>query len=104
MPLVGKSPHPIHRTEDFVEKANKATLIPGKCLNSYDVTALFTSVPIYPGLDINKDLLEKVSTLKERTVLPVKDIFLLLEFCLKDTYFSLHGQYYQQVKVWLLGP
>ena len=56
-------------------------------LSSYDVTALFTSVPVDPALGIIKDLLEKDSTLKERTLLLVMDIILLLEFCLKNTYF-----------------
>ena len=71
--LVGKSPHHIHSTQDCVEQANKVTLLPGECLSSYDVTALFTSVPIEPALGIIKDLLEKDNTLKERTVLLVKD-------------------------------
>ena len=31
-------------------------------------------------------------------MLPVKDIILLLEFCLKNTYFSLQGQFYEQVE------
>ena len=61
--------------------------MPEKCLSSYDVTALFTSVIIDPALGILKDLLEKDSTLKERTVILVKDIILLLEFCLKNTFF-----------------
>ena len=67
-PLVGKSPHHICSTQDFVEQANKVTLLPGEWLSSYDVTALFTSVPIELALGIIKDLLEKDNTLKERTV------------------------------------
>ena len=47
--LVGRSPHHINSTLDFVEQANKVTLLPGKCLSSYDVTALFTSVPVEPA-------------------------------------------------------
>ena len=77
----------MHSTQDFVEKANKITLMPGECLSSYDVTALFISVPVHPALGIIKDLLEKDSTLKERTALLVKDIILLLEFCLKTSTF-----------------
>ena len=73
-PLVGKSPHHIHSTYNFVEQANNVTLLPGECLSSYDVTALFTSVPVEPALGIIKYLLEQDCTLKERTVLPVKDI------------------------------
>ena len=51
-PLVGKSPHHIQSTRDFASKVRKATLPPGECLSSYDVTALFTSVPIDPALNI----------------------------------------------------
>ena len=86
-PVVGKSPHQVDSIQDIVEQANKVTLMPGECLSSYDVTALFTSVPVDPVLGIIKDLLEKDSTLKERTVLPVKDIILLLEFCLRHLLF-----------------
>ena len=84
-PLVGKSPHHITSTQDFVEQAKQIKLEPGECLNSYDVSALFTSVPVYPALNIIKDLLDQDTTLKERTVMEVRDIILLLEFCLKNT-------------------
>ena len=50
--VVGKSPHHIQSTSDFVNKAKKITLQLGECLTSYDVTALFTSVPIEPPLKI----------------------------------------------------
>ena len=42
-------------------------------------------------------------TLKKRTVLPVEDITLLLEFCLKNTYFSFQGQFYEQVEGGAMG-
>ena len=45
----------------------------------------------------------KTLTLKDRTVLPVEDIILLLEFCLKNTYFSFQGQFYEQVKGAAMG-
>ena len=102
-PLVGKSPHHINSTQDFVEQAKHITLAPGECLSSYDVSALFTSVPVYPALSIIKDLLEKDHTLKERTVMEVRDIILLLEFCLKNTYFSFQDQFYEQVECAVMG-
>ena len=43
-PLVGRSPHYINSTQDFVEQDKNVTLLPGECLSSYDVSALFTSV------------------------------------------------------------
>ena len=102
-PLVGKSPHHINSTQDFVEQARQFKLEPGECLSSYDVSALFTSVPIDPALNIIKDLLDKDTTLKERTVMEVGDIILLLEFCLKNTYFSFQGQFYEQVEGAAMG-
>ena len=66
-PLVGKFPHHITSTQDFVEQAKQIILESGECLSSYDVSALFTSVSIDPALTIIKDLLEKDTTLKERT-------------------------------------
>ena len=42
-----------------VEQANKITLLPGECLNSYEVTTQFTSVPVDPALGIIGDLLKK---------------------------------------------
>ena len=102
-PLVGKSPHHINSTQDFVEQAKHITLAPGECLSSYDVSTLFTSVPVDPALNIIKDLLEKDHTLKERTVMEVSDIILLLEFCLKNTYFSFQDQFYEQVEGAAMG-
>ena len=102
-PLVGKSPHHINSTQDFVEQAKHFTLEAGECLSSYDVSALFTSVPIDPALNVIKDLLVKDNTLKERTVMEVEDIILLLEFCLKNTYFSFQGQFYEQVEGAAMG-
>ena len=57
-PLVGKSPHHTTSTQDFVKQARHIKLEPGECLSSYDVSALFTSVPIDPALNIIKDLLD----------------------------------------------
>ena len=102
-PLVGKSPHHINSTQDFVEQARHITLVPGECLSSYDVSALFTSVPIDPALKIIKDLLVKDPTLKDRTVIGINDIILLLEFCLKNTYFSFQGQFFEQVEGVAMG-
>ena len=58
-PLVGKFPHHINSTQDFVEQARQFKLEPGECLSSYDVSALFISVPIDPALKVIKDLLDK---------------------------------------------
>ena len=97
-PLVGKSPHHIHSTGDFVPRPKGLTLQLGECLTSYYVTSLFTSVPIYPALNIIKDLLEKDEKLNDRTVLLVQNIIELLGFCLHNTYFSFQNKFYEQVE------
>ena len=97
-PLVGKTSHHISSTQAFVEQVKYIILAPGECLSSYDVSALFTLVPVDPVLNIIRDLLENDHTLKDRTVLAVNDIILLLKFCLKDTYFSFWDQFYEQVE------
>ena len=96
-PWIGMSSHHINSTQDFVKQVKHITLVPGECLSSYDVSALFTSVPVDPALNIIRDLLDKDHTLKNRSVLAVNDIILLLEFCLKNTYFSFQDQFYEQV-------
>ena len=97
-PLVGKSPHHINSTQDFVEQVKHIILVPGECLSTYDASVLFILVPVDPPLNIIRDLLDKDHTLKERTLLAVSDIILLLDFCLKNTYFSFQDQFYEQVE------
>ena len=99
----GKLTEHVHSTQDFVEQVKHITLAPGECLSSYDVSSLFTSVPIDPALKIIKDLLVKDPTLKDRTVIGIDDIILLLEFCLKNTYFSFQGQFFEQVEGVAMG-
>ena len=45
----------------------------------------------------------KDPTLKDRTVMGIDDIILLLEFCLKNTYFSFQGQFFEQVEGAAMG-
>ena len=86
-----------------MEQVKHITLVSGECLSSYDVSSLFTSVPVDQALNIIKDLLEKEYTLKDRTVMGVNDIILLLEFCLKNTYFSFQDQLFEQVEGVAMG-
>ena len=62
-PLVARSPHHIQSSKDFVNRVSKVTVLPGECLCSYNVTALFISVPVDPALNIISELLEQDNTL-----------------------------------------
>ena len=57
-PLVGKSPHHIKNTGDFVQQVRGIILQPTECITSYDVSALFNSVPIESAITIIRKKLE----------------------------------------------
>ena len=49
-PLVGKSPHHLLNIQDFIEQSKNMTLGTGDYITSYNITALFTSVPVEPAI------------------------------------------------------
>ena len=67
-----------------------------QCMMSYDVKALFTSVPIQPAIDLIKKVLEDNGELQKRTNMSVQHIIRILEFCLRSTYFTFQGRLYEQ--------
>ena len=70
---------------------------------SYGVNALFTSIPIQPAVNIIKKHLEKDKDLHLRTTMTMKHISCLLEFCLRNTYFSFQGRFYEQTEGAAMG-
>ena len=96
-PLVGKSPHHVQNNQEFLQHLKGIQLGPVEIIISYDVKALFTSVPIQPALNIIEKLLEEDPGLQQRISMTVKNIICLLEFCLWSTYFTFQNQYYEQV-------
>ena len=69
-----------------------------ECLTSYDVSALFTSVPIDPAINIIRRKLELDQELHTRTSMKVEQVISLLEFCLKTTYFQFQGRFFEQLQ------
>ena len=102
-PLVGKSPHHICNNQDFMEHLKGITLGPDEVMVSYDVRALFTSVPIKPALEVIEKLLKEDPDLQKRSTMSTKHIMDLLEFCLRSTYFTHRGKFYEQVEGAAMG-
>ena len=75
----------------------ETTLPEGHQLVSFDVSALFTSVPLDVVIPQARALLEGDATLPERTGLTPDDIVKLLEFVLRTTFFQFRGNFYQQL-------
>ena len=98
-PLVGRSPHHVKNTQDFIDQIKGIQLGQDQCMMSYDVKALFTSVPTRKAITIIKQLCEQDQELQQRTSLSIENILSLLEFCITRTYFSFQGKFYEQSRV-----
>ena len=95
--MVGHSPHHQKYTQHFVEHTRSTELEPWEVMASYDVKALFTSVPVDPSIAIVKCKLQQDPLLSQRTSMLIPIIISLLGFCLKNTYFLFKGKDYEQV-------
>ena len=102
-PLVGKTRYFLKNSKDLVEKLRDIVLEDDEELVSFDVVALFTSVPVKESIVIIGDILSNDDTLSERTDLSVKQVLGLLEYCLTTTYFQYACEYYEQVEGAAMG-
>ena len=93
-PLIGtiSSAH-VENSVDFVEKLKNANFNPNEYqMISFDVTSLFTNVPVDDVLDyLNLELA------KYPLSLPVPVILKSIRLCVVDTYFSFNDKYYKQI-------
>ena len=96
-PLVGNTPYSVKNTKDFIQCIKDIRLQDDECMVSYDVEALFTSVPVKPAIAIIQKRLEADKDLHLRTPMSPKQITNLLEFCLNSTYFTFQGKFYEQI-------
>ena len=96
-PLVGKTRHHVKNSKAFAEEVKDLRVGPDEEMRSYDVSALFTSVPVDKALIVIRQKLEEDTSLSERTPLAPEDITNLLELCLKCTYFQYEGEFYLQI-------
>ena len=95
-PLVGRSPYHVKNNQDSIHSLEEIKLEPEECMMSFDVKALFTSIPLKPPLKIIKKLLEEDTNLHHRATMSIEHIYSLLEFCLTNTYFSFQDRLYEQ--------
>ena len=92
----GKNPHSIRNSQDFAQKTTELEVPPANMMVSFDVTALFTSIPIDYAIQAVKRKLEADPSWQQLTELSLSQILTLLELCLSTTYFIYKGQFYRQ--------
>ena len=102
-PIVGKNGYALKNSADLVKQLKDCKLDEDDVLVSFDVTALFTCVPVDKSLDIIHQKLMKDNTLKDRTNLTPQHVTDLLGICLKTTYFQFDKQIYSQVEGAAMG-
>ena len=102
-PLVGKNGYALKNSADLVSSLSNCTLQEDDILVSFDVTALFTKVPVDKSVDVIHDKLESDPTLANRTQLSAVHVRDLLLLCLKTTYFLYDGVIYTQVEGAAMG-
>ena len=95
-PLTGSTDSFVRNSRHFVEVMAGVKLSPDELLVSFDVSSLFTNVPIQEAVDVICKRLQDDETLNERTALQPNSIAGLLQLCLQSTYFCFNGKVYEQ--------
>ena len=96
-PLVGKSQHHIENSRDLVEKLENIELEDGEVITSFDVTALFTSVPGSEVVVMATERAKMDTTWNTRTLMTPEEFGELLEMVIGTTYFRYNNKIYEQV-------
>ena len=81
----------------FMERLQEVRIGPEDLLVSFDVTSLFTQVPIDEALEVVRARLTKDPTLMDRTCIPVPQLVELIELCLRSTYFQFQTNFFEQI-------
>ena len=85
-----------HSSKSFSAFICQQKIEPDEIMVSFDVTSLYTTIPIDQALFIIKDLPEHDDKLADRTLLSPRQILDLLDILLRTTYFKFSGDSYQQ--------
>jgi len=92
--LTNKSRPKLQSTENFIDAIKTVQIPDDYKLVSFDVTSLFTSIPLQLALQGTKTALQKSTT---ELPLPTEDIMDLRNLCLTLTYFQYNGKHYKQL-------
>ena len=102
-PLVCKTILHVNNTKEFADEVRNTKLEEGEYITSYDVTALFTAVPVPSAVEITKNRLEQDTDIPNRSLMSANNIIELLGFCLNNTYILFQDQFLAQTKGAAMG-
>ena len=79
-----------------MDRIHDMETLPQDQLVSFDVTSIFTQVPLDEALRVVEVKLDTDETLHERTSIPSAHLIQLVELCLRSAYFEFQGRFYKQ--------
>ena len=95
-PTLDKNQTRLKNSTTFVSEAREWDIETNEIQVSYDVVALYPSVPIQKAIDAITDILhDDIDHIKERTRLNLADIRMLIELCLSRCYFLYENDIYE---------
>ena len=94
-PLVGKTQFTVANSKDFVSYIAGESISSDEVMVSFDVKALYTSLPVKRTLEAVSVRLKEDKTLAARTPFSPEHLMVLLEICLTSTYFVFQEKYYR---------
>jgi predicted GIY-YIG superfamily endonuclease len=89
-PLVGHTDSFIKDSKDFINTIKNEILKPNDTLISFDVVSLFTKIPLNEAILLIQEVADPVTTK-------------LAEVCLRSTFFSYQGEFYEQTSGVAMG-
>ena len=102
-PLEKETPHTVKNSSQVAEKLRELKVYSDECFVSFDVSSLFTNVPISDSLQILHQRLLEDSTLSSRTCLTIEEIIEATKLCIESTFFKFKGELYQQTAGLAMG-
>jgi Reverse transcriptase (RNA-dependent DNA polymerase) len=93
----------VQNSGDFVSKIRNVEMIATTKMVSFDVTSLFTNVPVVEALDCLKQKLNQDQRLSNRTPLTVDQIVELTRYCVTNTIFQYKQDFYSQIDGMAMG-
>ena len=99
----GKSPYYVKDSAHFAEMIKDLTVDEDEILVSYDVTALYPSVPQEEAIEIIYQIMKDDPNLSEKTSMSAENLIQLFKICVRTTYFVFNRKLYQQVDGLAIG-
>ena len=95
--------HYIKNSKDFVDKCKNINVAEDETLVSYDVTALYPSVPQEEAIQVFNHELMNDNNLEQKTKMRPESVAKLFRTCVETTYFIFNGRLYKQIDGLAIG-